>query len=479
MATPSLRHHLERGVVAQTTGRRYELDWLRVLIIIGLIPFHAIGLYAIAVETYITGGQANGLAELISNFFGLWPMSLLFLVAGAGTWFALGARSPRQYVRERLLRLFVPFLFATLVIIPIQVYAILHTYPQLLKLNIIPNIPLQGDESFFEFYLPYLGGYLYFLTHFSSMREIVFWGHLWFIPRLLLYALAALPPLLWLRTGPGRRFIARMSGLFIVPGSAMLLGVAIVLPRIASAAIYRLTISISGSANWDSYNLWSQLVVFLIFFLAGYLFYASPQMLRAVRRDGTVALGLGILLFALQLTPIGHLASVTEVTPGGILMTLLRSASEWLLVVGVLNVGLQFFAFSNNLLQYLNEAAYPLYVIHMPVLILVGLFVINWNIPRLAALVIIVVAGLALTLGSYEFMIKRIGVLRMLFGLKPRRAPDARHTAPSSVRDMGHAPDDEDDRGVAHPVGQHRVDEAARLETNVRKDHAAYKNRGK
>lgn len=478
MATPSLRHHLERGANAQTTGRRYELDWLRVLIIIGLIPFHVIGLYAIAIETYITGGRANVLAEMISNFFGLWPMSLLFLVAGAGTWFALGARAPQQYVRERLLRLFVPFLFATMVIIPIQVYAILHAYPQLLKLNIVPDIPLQGNESFFEFYIPYLGGYLYFLTHFSSMREMVFWGHLWFIPRLLLYALAALPVLLWLRTRLGNRFIERMSGLFIVPGSTMLLGVAIVLPRIVSAALYRLNIHISGSANWDSYNLWTQLVVFLIFFLAGYLFYASPQMLHAIRRDGTVALALGIFLFALQLTPVGHIASVTEVTPGGILMTVLRSASEWLLVVGVMNVGLQFFAFSNNLLQYLNEAAYPLYVIHMPVLILVGLFIINWDIPRLAMLVIIVLAGLALTLGIYEFVIKRIGVLRLLFGLKPRRTPDARHAALPLAREMGHAPDDDDNRGVAHPVGEHRIDEAARLETDVRKDHAAYKNRG-
>lgn len=478
MATPSLRHHLERGTVTQTTGRRYELDWLRVLIIIGLIPFHAIGLYAIAIDTYIAGGQANTLADLISTFFVLWPMSLLFLVAGAGTWFALGARTPRQYVRERLLRLFIPFLFATLVIIPIQVYAVLHTYPQLLKLNIVPDIQLQGDESFFEFYLPYLGGYLYFLTHFSSMREAIFWGHIWFIPRLLFYALATLPLLLWLRSRPGHRFTDRLAGLFVMPGSTMLLGVAIVLPRIISAALYRLDIFITGSANWDSYNLWTQLVVFLIFFLVGYFFYLAPQMLQAVRRDGTVALAIGILVFALLQTPIGHMASISEVTPAGILMTILRSASEWLLVVGVLNVGLRFFAFSNTLLHYLNEAAYPLYVIHMPVLILVGLPIINWDIPRLAALVIIVVAGLALTLGIYEFGIKRVGVLRMLFGLKPRHAPDVRHGAPPLAREVGHAPDDDDNRGVAHPVSEHRIDEAARLEPDVRKDHATYKNRG-
>jgi glucans biosynthesis protein C len=422
MASPVLSRHPEHGATAQATGRRYELDWLRVLIIIGLIPFHVIGLYAIAIETYIRGGRSSALAGLISNVFILWPMSLLFLVAGASTWFALGVRLPRQYVRERLLRLFIPFLFATLVIIPIQVYAVLHTYPQLINLNIVPNTGMHGGESFFELYFPYLGGYVYFLTHFTSLRESVFWGHIWFIPRLLFYALAALPLLLWLRSEPASRFIERLADMFILPGTTMLLGLLIALPRIVSAALYRTAKQSSSDVSWDPYLLWTQLVIFLLCFLAGYLFYASPRLLQAIRRDGLVALALGVFLFTLLQTPIGNTASITQITPGGILMILLRSASEWFLVIGVLYVGIRFFAFSNDLLQYLNEAAYPLYVIHMPVLILVGLPIITWDIPRVVALVIIVLAGLVVTLGLYEFLIKRIAALRLLFGLKPPRA---------------------------------------------------------
>jgi peptidoglycan/LPS O-acetylase OafA/YrhL len=172
--------------------------------------------------------------------------------------------------------------------------------------------------------------------------------------------------------------------------------------------------------NWDYYSLGSQLVVFLACFLLGYLTYASPPLLRALHRDGPVALALGILVFAALQTPVGHFASVTEVTPGGILITCLRAEGEWLLIAGSLSIALRFFTFSNSLLHYLSEAAYPLYVLHMPVLILVGVTVVQWQLPLAITLPLVVIATLALTLGFYEFAVKRIMPLRLLFGLRAR-----------------------------------------------------------
>lgn len=422
MTPPSLtqNHHLAHTAEPQTFRRRHELDWLRVLIIIGLIPFHVIGLFAIAIYTYdISGGQPSRVMEMISGFFGLWPMSLLFLVSGASTWFALGRRTPRRYIWERVLRLFVPFVFATLVLIPMQVYAVLAAYPQLISLNIIPDTGVRGGDPVVDFYPAYLAGYGYFLTHFSSMRESIFWGHIWFVPRLLLYALATVPVLLWLRGEQGKRFIERFAGKFVVTGTTLLLGLTIALPRVLAAAFYRIALGASHDVTWDSYNLWSQLAVFLMYFLIGYIIYASPLLLQAVRRDGPIALALGLVTFVLLETPLGHIASVTEATPGGILMAVLRAESEWLLVVGVLSVGLQFFAFGNNLLDYLNEAAYPLYVLHMPSLVLVGLTIITWNLPGFLTMPLVALATFGLTLGLYEYVVKRVGVLRLLFGLKP------------------------------------------------------------
>jgi glucans biosynthesis protein C len=443
----------ENGTIANVSGRRHELDWLRVLIIVGLIPFHAIGLFAATLGAYLAGAQTNPLNAVFASFFGLWPMSLLFLVAGASAWFALGRRTMGQYTRERLLRLFVPFLFATLVIIPVQIYAVVSAYPQLLDLNLVPGMSLLGNESFLQFYPPYLAGYAYFVAHFSSTFELIFWGHIWFVPRLLLFALVALPLLLWLRGERGRQLIARMSRLFIWPGSILLLGMVIALPRVLAASLYRHMLALSPTTSWDPYNLWAQLGVFLICFLLGYLIYASPWLLEAVRRDGIVALALGVVLFAALQTPFGHLASVTQATPGGILMIILRTEYEWMLVVGVLNIGIRWLTFSNTALDYLTEAAYPLYVLHMPVLILVGLSVVQSGLPNVIALPLIVLVTLTATLGLYEFVIKRMGVLRLLFGLKPSPHPAGRRNA-DSMRDVGYRPDDHDDGGIAQTVGK-------------------------
>ncbi|HKW20634.1 MAG TPA: acyltransferase family protein [Ktedonobacterales bacterium] len=443
----------ENGTIANGSGRRYELDWLRVLIIVGLIPFHVIGLLSVTPDAYLVGAQTNPLSAAFVSFFGLWPMSLLFLVAGASAWFALGRRTTGQYTRERLLRLFVPFLFATLVIIPVQVYAVVSAYPQLLDLNLVPGMSLHGNESFPQFYPPYLAGYAYFVAHFSSTLELIFWGHIWFVPRLLLFALVALPLLLWLRGERGRQFITRISHLFIWPGSILLLGIAIALPRVLAAALYRHMLALSPTTSWDPYNLWAQLGVFLICFLLGYLIYSSPWLLEAVRRDGIVALALGVVLFAALQSPIGHLASVTQATPGGIVITILRTECEWMLVVGVLNIGVRWLTFRNTALDYLTEAAYPLYVLHMPVLIVVGLSVVQSGLPNVIALPHIVLVTLTMTLGLYEFVIKRIGGLRLLFGLKPSPHPAGERNA-DSMREVGYRPDDHDDGGIAQPVGK-------------------------
>ena len=453
MASFPLRTHHTDHPATMATERRHELDWLRVLIIVGLIPFHVIGVFGAAIDIYLSGGQPHPLVTVVETFFGLWPMSLLFLVAGASTWYALGRRTSKQYVRERLLRLFVPFVFATLVIIPIQVYAVVSAYPEVLRFNIVPDMTLRGNEPVPGFYLPYLGGYVYFLMHFTSLREAVFWGHLWFIPRLLLYALATLPLLLWLRHEKGLRFIAWVSRPLAAPAAMLLLGLALALPRVLAAAFFRLALASSPTTSWDGYNLAAQLCVFLVCFLLGYLFYAAPQLLSTAQRIGSLALGAGTAIFALLQTPFGRLASVTQFTPGGIGMACLRAEGEWLLVVGVLAIGLRLFTSGNAVLTYLNEAAYPLYVLHMPVLILVGLWIIRSGLPDALALPLIVALSLALTLSVYEFAVKRIALLRLLFGLKPIRDAAAAHDG-DSMDDMRHRPNGQHDRRVTQPVGQ-------------------------
>jgi glucan biosynthesis protein C len=109
--------------------RRYDIDWLRVLAVLMLIPFHTARIFDIWEPFYAKSDQVS---RALTYFFiggvNAWHMPLFFLLARASTWFALGFRSGGQYIKERLKRLIVPLVFGTLVIVSPQTYLGALTY---------------------------------------------------------------------------------------------------------------------------------------------------------------------------------------------------------------------------------------------------------------------------------------------------------------------------------------------------------------
>ena len=114
------------------------------------------------------------------GFVSVWHMPLLFLLAGASTYFALRRRSGKQYLGERFTRLGVPFLIGVFVLlIPVQTWygaRFNSGYTESFWHYLVSgdflrwNIQEGGD---------YFGGFGF--------------GHLWFIFVLLLVAVIALP----------------------------------------------------------------------------------------------------------------------------------------------------------------------------------------------------------------------------------------------------------------------------------------------
>ncbi len=82
-----------------------------------------------------------------------------------------------------------------------------------------------------------------------------------------------------------------------------------------------------------------------------------------------------------------------------------------------------YLSYTTRLLRYLSDAAYPIYVLHVAAIVSVGYVVIGWDVPMLVKFAVIMVAALALTLGVYEFLIRRLPVMRLLFGLRATPEP--------------------------------------------------------
>ena len=81
------------GRVLETKTRRYDIDWLRIAAVLLLIPFHTARVFNVGEQFYAKNEQLSAALQRFIVFVGPWHMSLLFFLAGAASWFALGFRA--------------------------------------------------------------------------------------------------------------------------------------------------------------------------------------------------------------------------------------------------------------------------------------------------------------------------------------------------------------------------------------------------
>jgi hypothetical protein len=77
------------------------------------------------------------------------------------------------------------------------------------------------------------------------------------------------------------------------------------------------------------------------------------------------------------------------------------------------------------MLAYGNEAVLPFYLFHQTVILVVGFFVIPWNMGILLKLLIIAAISFPLILALYELLVRRFNVVRFFFGMRPKKQPPA------------------------------------------------------
>jgi len=97
---------------------------------------------------------------------------------------------------------------------------------------------------------------------------------------------------------------------------------------------------------------------------------------------------------------------------------LLFRLSQWTWVLTILGAGHRWLNREGSTLRYLAEAAYPFYIIHLPVMKLVTYFAIQPDTVVAVKYLLIVAATTLVSLGLYDVIVKRVGVLRFLFGMK-------------------------------------------------------------
>ena len=388
--------------------RRHELDWLRTAAVFGLIPFHTAIIFTSGSYDYIKNAQPSAFMDALTAFVSLWGIPVLFLVAGGSARYALAARGPARYLNERVMRLIIPFTFGMLLIVPLQIYI-----GRLSASTPPPSLP----GFYWAFLLTLLG---VFAGHFPPGPEWI--GHLWFIPPLMVFSALAVPFARLLRTARGQRAFGWLTR---APGGVVALAVfgaplaAVQLAIQLGDVLFR---SMATPFNTNAIGI----VAYLIFFLAGYIIYLNDGLLAAMRRYAWLALTLGaiawlvIAFVAPHWWPSGAPALVASA------LAVARGYCAWWWVMGILGLALRFLQFTTPVVEYLSRAAYPVYIIHMPILSYIGLWVVRLDLNVWLKFGLITALALAASLAVYDLLIRRIGVLRLLFGLQASTAEGSR-----------------------------------------------------
>jgi glucan biosynthesis protein C len=69
----------------------------------------------------------------------------------------------------------------------------------------------------------------------------------------------------------------------------------------------------------------------------------------------------------------------------------------------------------------------PFFLLHQPVIMAIAFYVVQWDAGIPLKLVTVVFGSFTVTLAIYELVIRRVGPLRTLFGMKARqRTPTTR-----------------------------------------------------
>ena len=348
--------------------RRHYIDNLRNLTILLLFPVHTFMIWNdFGSCFYIWQGENKILSTLIV-LVNPWFMPILFALAGMSARYALVKRTNKEFVIQRVNKLLIPFIFGLMFFVPLQTWY---------------------ARKFFD---NYVGGLLdnwkYFFTHFTDFSgyDGAFTpGHLWFILFLFFISITAL---ILFSLVPYEKVAASVEKM-------PLFGV--VLLFIPIWLMYYL-------GNFGGFSIGKSLALFLI----GYYVLSNDLILEKLVRN---------IKWLLPVCLIGTIMSVAMYYKFSFYGDLWVNFIGWISILVLLVEGKSFLNRRTSFTKYFNRASYPIYILHLPILVVLAYYVVQISDVLLVQVFCICIGSFLLTVLAYH-AIKFIPVVRKMIGIK-------------------------------------------------------------
>lgn len=396
-------------------NRRYDIDWLRVLATLLLFVFHGAMVFNPAPFYHIRNDDLSVVMLVLCGFIGLWHMPLFFLLAGWSLHRSVAERGATGVVHERVRRLLVPLAAGIVLFMPLVKYLELSSGLDLSHSGLRVASRLQaGFRTILPQDLPLLApfddSFLDFLPTFFTRLDRFTWAHLWFVAYLFTFTLLYLPAFARLRHS---RTDARPSAWLVY---------APILPLAAVQILLR--------PYWPGiqnlYDDWANFAFYSIFFWAGFLLARSPGLEARLHMEWRRALAIAVAAALVLLGAVLGVVRSERILLAG------SAVAGWCFVVAILGLGHRFLDFGNRALEYLSEAAFPVYVLHQAAIVVPGYFLIRLPLGIGAKFILLLAVSATSTFAVYELVVRRHRTMRRLFGMRPLDTARVRGLRPAA-----------------------------------------------
>lgn len=361
-------------------------------------------------------------------------------MSGAASIFSLERRTSKQYLRERVFRLAVPFLVGGAVLVPLTIFLGPYNY---------------DDSSWWEVWRGWARAERTALSQEFDVAPIAYFGFwLWVLGFLFLYAVIALPLLQWLRSEKADRFIGFTTRLTSRRGGVMLWVLPVILLAVAGEyALIALNIQPTDPELYSNftYNGWGAFLRYLGFFILGAILARNRDVLNDVRHDRPIALAVLVLCSlaavsspSLMIDPDTGVALVEQ----ALLEQALLAVGSWSLAMVMMAIGQRFWNQPSRPLAYSLGIIVAFYVLHAPVIAATLRLVLDWDdqeetsasdftanifwelwsISPLALGAVVAVMSFVLLIAFIELVIRPIRPLRSFLGVTRDRFPGYHHS---------------------------------------------------
>lgn len=367
--------------------RRHDLDWLRICAF-GLLIFYHVGMFYVTWGFHVKSSHAGPAAEPFVLLLNPWRLTLLFIISGCATRFMLDKMKTAAFLGSRTTRLLVPLVFCMFVIVPPQTY-----------FEIVEKLGYSGSVG--EFYAKYVtssGGW---------GVTTPTWNHLWFVAYLFVYTLliAAVGPLL-------KRLPA---GIF----HWMAKGLPVVLIPFLFLLLIRTTLEPMFEENHALVGDWYAHALYFPAFLFGYGIAKHEAFFEFCQRIRWPLLAMALVAWTTLVTV--RFGGLMAVDPQGVVATLVRSAlrelQAWTMILALFGFARKHLRHDNAARRYLTDAIFPCYIIHQTTIVVAGHYLNQVGLPVWIEAPVLIATTAASCWIGYE-IVRRIGILRPLFGLK-------------------------------------------------------------